>query len=134
MSQLSNEFTKNERIAFAFGIRSIESYLNDVHAASYPQPPEMVGGASYTYFKTAYNDISFKLKTDNSNKHRQAQDIAFKAITDYVIKCKEEGSVKTAAYEHFSNALRTMNHISHEENLEIVKAHIALENRGFVFS
>ena len=85
-------------------------------------------------FSTVTNDISSKLKTDNANKHGQAQDIAFKAITDYVIKCEEDGSVKKAAYEHFSNALRTMNHISHEENLEIVKAHIALENRGFVFS
>jgi hypothetical protein len=37
---------------------AIIQYLNDIHDASYPQPPEVTGGETYKYFKRVIEKIN----------------------------------------------------------------------------
>jgi len=46
---------KQVRLVAAYSVRIIESYLAEVCAASYPQPPEL--SPAYVYFDAHYQNI-----------------------------------------------------------------------------
>lgn len=99
--------TENGRLlAGVFAANLIRSYLNDVHAASYPHTPAQTGGATYIFFNDRYTDIM--AQTDKNI----AADMALAAIHDFMRDESLSGEFARnssismrIAYEHFSARL-----------------------------
>lgn len=93
-----------------FSYLLIRSYLDDVHAASYPATPQEVGGPTYKYFSEQYQSLSdMSAAGDDKDKVCRA---AIQAIRGYLADDSLSGEAARSfslsmntAYEHFSTRI-----------------------------
>lgn len=126
---------KGKNLAGAFAAHLIQSYLNDVHAASYPHTPEQVGGATYVYFRDKYEELQRDVEAGRSKEYIAAK--ALRAIRDYLANdrlsgkfaCEASISANTA-YLHFSTRMDIIDRLESGEDIQKILADLRKEKEG----
>lgn len=108
---------KGKLLAGAFASTVMHSYLEDVHAASYPHAPSEVGGETYRFFKERYEALLQETDRD------VAADLALRAIRDYMQDeslsgtfARQSSSSMNMAYFHFSSRVPIIDRIEAGES------------------
>lgn len=118
---MSSEYASQ---AGAFAMLLMQRYIDDVHAASYPQTPQEVGGPTYKFFKSRYEDLADHLK-DSSLSKAEIGDRAIQAIRDYLSDDSLSGEAARSfslsmdtAYRHFSSRIEIIDRLEAGEKAQ----------------
>ncbi len=101
-----------------FAAFAIQTYINEIHAASYPQTPQQVGGEPYMFFKERFDEVAALI---GSGDKLSAREKSIQAVRDFLELQQNAGEAGTHAYERFTIKAEVVDRLLAGESLEAVK-------------